>query len=714
MGAQKTRKKINIRLLLAIVTALLMTAAFAGCGLGDGSGIGGGSGSEDYAYTPEPEDYAYTEDGIGYINNVILVYFEDGVSDSEKEEIVDQADGKVIGQIDTLNQYQIQVETKSYEELRNLCASIEASEAVTMAVVDYTMETDIMETYTMVYYPGEGYSDDWNEESPNGQNWGQEAVHAPQAWAYRTKLSPVNVAVVDNGFDTGHEDLQQNLSIASGQDSSNTAMDHGTEVAGIIGADFDNDKGISGIAPNASVKGYPLGTGNNGSVTTSTTTASVVNAVKDGAKVVNLSRGSSSLLKYNGDQNAFDAWGKTASLEVSRLMDQGYDFLIVQSAGNGNHSGVGVDARFNNMFCSITEQNCYTDKHSYAEIIGHVIVVGNAYYNGSGFMQAASSNGGDRVTICAPGQGIYSTSVGGYNTASGTSLAAPFVSGTAAMVWGANPSLKASDVKEILVSTCNGYALDDPDSKDAVGAFGMLDAGAAVAKAAGSAPTESEPTSSAASTGQDAFVAYLKNIYDKADDYANGYPYYYEREADGTPKPEYGATTWFKYAVADFDGDGESEMIVYNNTYVADSSSPGVDGSVGGYHFFENTPSDGVKEVTGFTVLGSFAEGKITCYDNGLIDIERSTQGGGSYMIVIGFGDSFKSLLGSFADFSGEYLSYEFGQEGGSVNRNICSGFAVDDQKVLSSEEYRNEYEQTHTGRVINVRFLDINESNLH
>lgn len=92
------------------------------------------------------------------------------------------------------------------------------------------------------------------------------AINAPGAWVYRDQMQPVNVGVIEEIFDFYHEDLTfqempfGNVS-AMGPYKYNglgwwtSEQSHGTHVAGIIGADFDNEKGVCGVAPNAKLYG---------------------------------------------------------------------------------------------------------------------------------------------------------------------------------------------------------------------------------------------------------------------------------------------------------------------------------------------------------------------------------------------------------------------------------------------------------------------------
>lgn len=169
--------------------------------------------------------------------------------------------------------------------------------------------------------------------------------------------------------------------------------------------------------------------------------------------------------------------GYYASLYLHALLERGYDFVIVQSAGNGNKNDISVDAKFNGLFCSITPENCVTcDTIGVNDIMGRIVVVGAAQNDGNNrFSQSSWSNAGDRVDICAPGKNIYSTIPGGwsgkYGYLSGTSMAAPIVTGIASLVWATNSDLSGKDVKSIICDekNTNRIVLDNTTAEHPLG-----------------------------------------------------------------------------------------------------------------------------------------------------------------------------------------------------------------------------------------------------
>ncbi len=154
---------------------------------------------------------------------------------------------------------------------------------------------------------------------------------------------------------------------------------------------------------------------------------------------------------------------KALSLTMASLLDKGYDFLIVQSAGNGNSFSEPVDSTNNGHFTAITEKNIYTGKYDIPkeEILGRILGVSAAMYDGTDYVQTTYSNVGPYVEIAAPGSMVYSCgdpAINDYTFKSGTSMSAPCVTGVAGLVWSINPDFTGKEVKEILVSSTDSVA----------------------------------------------------------------------------------------------------------------------------------------------------------------------------------------------------------------------------------------------------------------
>ena len=162
---------------------------------------------------------------------------------------------------------------------------------------------------------------------------------------------------------------------------------------------------------------------------------------------------------------------------MNSLINQGKEFVVVQSAGNGvidTRLGISTyrsaDAYQNGLYCSILENGNYGSLTAaqVKAVYDRVIVVGavrNKSNNSNGIRMNMyeRSNGGDRVDIYAPGVVVYSTIADHYENGelfkyagmTGTSQASPIVTAVAGMCFAINPSLSGAQVKEIICNEAN-------------------------------------------------------------------------------------------------------------------------------------------------------------------------------------------------------------------------------------------------------------------
>jgi subtilisin family serine protease len=200
---------------------------------------------------------------------------------------------------------------------------------------------------------------------------------------------------------------------------------HGTHVSGIIGAVRGNE-GIDGVAP--AVKLMTIRTVPDGDERDKDVANAIRYAVDNGAQIINMSFGKS----HSPQKQAVDEAVKYAD---SRGV------LMIHAAGND-----GEDLASHPSFPTPD----YLDGGRAA----NWLEVGASSWRGPDSLAAGFSNYGQRVDVFAPGDNILSTIPGGgYDRESGTSMAAPVVSGVAALLMSYYPSLTASDVKRILIET---------------------------------------------------------------------------------------------------------------------------------------------------------------------------------------------------------------------------------------------------------------------
>lgn len=207
---------------------------------------------------------------------------------------------------------------------------------------------------------------------------------------------------------------------------------HGTHVAGIIGANRQNSAGMQGVADNVKimvVRAVPDGDERDKDVANA-----IIYAVDNGAKVINMSFGKS----FSPDKAYVDKAVRYAEKK---------GVLLVHAAGNDAKD---ID----------TEDNFPNKKMLKGKTPNNWIEVGASDQGKTmnKFVANFSNYGQTQVDIFAPGVDIYSTTPDQkYEYLSGTSMAAPVVAGAASLLWSYYPHLTAAQVKEILLKSSVKY-----------------------------------------------------------------------------------------------------------------------------------------------------------------------------------------------------------------------------------------------------------------
>jgi type VII secretion-associated serine protease mycosin len=276
------------------------------------------------------------------------------------------------------------------------------------------------------------------------QQWGIFAIGADRVWSSTTGTGVI-VAVVDSGSGP-HPDLAENLlpgrsffGLVESQDGTDIdASGHGSHVAGIIAAAANNGIGGSGVAPNAKILPVKVldqaGQGDARDVA-----AGVRYAADNGAKVINLSLG-----------------GATESSSLTQAITYANDkgALVIAAAGNGGAN----------------------DKPKWPASLDLTLAVTAVDQSNSA---TSFDQRGEYIDIAAPGAGIVSTVKGDYGFLSGTSMAAGFVAGAAALLFAAEPRVTNAQVRDILLRTATD--IGDP-GRDVTFGAGLINMVAALAE----------------------------------------------------------------------------------------------------------------------------------------------------------------------------------------------------------------------------------------
>lgn len=297
-----------------------------------------------------------------------------------------------------------------------------------------------------------------------GGAWGLQAIRAPAAWNLRAMIeraiergSPlVDVLIVDMGVAQNHPDLSRLVVLPS-----TDVDDHGTMVAGIVGADHDNAVGIEGVTPYATLyaQDEPYTPGGGFDLLTEVQWLRTLDDILRDLRtyptirVVNVSMGFADCPNPTGRVPAHPTWTwqqfADATGNAFFLTTQSFagtvrdDFLIVGAVGNGDQCPAVVDSPISNAAASFP--------------LGHFESVENIGVNGI----LLSNTGG---TFSGPGWNIRTTEAQDdedadgdgqplYADGSGTSFAAPFVTGSVAYLWQAQPNLTYLEIKQLLRST---------------------------------------------------------------------------------------------------------------------------------------------------------------------------------------------------------------------------------------------------------------------
>ena len=291
------------------------------------------------------------------------------------------------------------------------------------------------------------------------EQWGLSKIAVEGAWDQSMGSPSIIVAIIDSGIDLAHEDLTPNLWVNPGEipdngmdDDNNTFVDdvqgwnfvdstnivqdyigHGSLVSGVAAARINNTTGIAGVCGNCHIMPVKVSQFS-GFANYSDIAAGVAYATQKGARVINISLG---------------GYSNSTTLRNAITTAVSQNIVVVAGAGNDNSSSPFYPAAYENV----------------------IAVAGTDQDD----LKTISSNYGTWVDVSAPGQDILSTTLGDYSSDSGTSYAAPFVSGAAGLLLSMHPEWTPAMVRGQFAHTSDNIESLNPGYEGLLGS-GRLNA----------------------------------------------------------------------------------------------------------------------------------------------------------------------------------------------------------------------------------------------
>lgn len=313
------------------------------------------------------------------------------------------------------------------------------------------------------------------------EQWNMTNFGLPEAWDCETGAASVTIAIIDSGVDEDHEDLVAKMlpgyDFCANSDCTATDDDpnpgtagtaaHGTHVAGIAAASGNNGIGVTGVAYTG-VKILPVKVFDNAGEFATVDSLQAGMRWAAGLKLEDL--------KFNGipeNQHPADILNlslgapiKSDALNEAVVEVRNARAIVIAASGNDTGGAPAVDEI---IFAPANAPGAIAvgsvDQDYQRSSFSHYNQNGSPYY---------LTEGEKTVTLMAPG-GSGSSSCGAvvstlpndnYGCMAGTSMAAPFVSGVAALLWSQNPGLSAEQVENRLMDSNNTYFEPDWDESE--------------------------------------------------------------------------------------------------------------------------------------------------------------------------------------------------------------------------------------------------------
>lgn len=353
--------------------------------------------------------------------------------------VVSTADEMYVDENDFHQIIKIDLGVKSKENVLACIKKLEAREDILMAFPNYYFEPTSTANVNDPYYQSQ---------------WGLGNIHVSDAWGITTGSNTVKVGVLDSGIDSSHPDLANRYNSTLSKDFTTTnspGVDihgHGTQIAGIIGAQTNNGVGVAGVCQKVSLVSLKVS-------------------------------------RYNDKGQLRAVWEYVADA-IDYAVEKSIPILNFSYCGVNTHNsrlGVALNNYKGLFVCSTTNEREDVTNYDFAHqnyIPSQTIVVAGTnvddvlftFYDKEGKLKG-SSYSATKVHLAAPGDNIWTTDVGGsYICTYGTSMATPYVAGVAALLKSKYPAMSASAIKYYITNNVD----DIPELEGMVSTGGRLNA----------------------------------------------------------------------------------------------------------------------------------------------------------------------------------------------------------------------------------------------
>lgn len=355
----------------------------------------------------------------------ILVAPQPGSASSDFQQVLTAQGGRSLGRLQGIDVHMVEVPTGSEQ---NAVSHLTRNPHVLFAELDQLAP------------PAANANDPYF-----GNEWHLAKINAPTAWDTSTGIG-ITIAILDSGIDGTHPDLAAQMvpgwNFFDNNSDTTDVYGHGTAVAGVAAAALNNSVGMAGVAGGARVMPVRIADAT-GHAYWSAAAQGLAWAADHGAQVANIS---------------FEGMTASSTMQAAAQYFRSKGGAVIVAAGN----------------TGAVDNTAPTD----------TMIVVSATDNEDRITNWSTY--GSFVDISAPGQNIYSTAMGGgYGTWSGTSMAAPIVAGTAALILALRPELTPEQVGYKLRTTATDLS---PIGPRIYFGYGRVNAAAAVL-AANALPT---------------------------------------------------------------------------------------------------------------------------------------------------------------------------------------------------------------------------------